>query len=207
VVERGQYARIRGLIRAPLWLIGLLIVAAVGVGLYAYYTTPLPYGLGELISTPGGASAPVGVLPTQPGAPGQPGGRTPAGQPLQLGAASLTVNSIQRNQDLTADGRGGPPGSFTLVDVQVANAGTQPLSPAITDFQLLDDRGRTYAVDAEATRSTNSFNHRRDVFDASVPPGGQLATYLAFETTADANPQTLRVVMGYGEATLPAPTQ
>jgi hypothetical protein len=40
-----------------------------------------------------------------------------------------------------------------------------------------------------------------------VPPGGQLATYLAFETTADANPQTLRVVMGYGEATLPAPTQ
>src|SRR5262249_60751716 len=97
----------RALIRAPLWLIGLLIVAAIVVGVYAYYTTPLPYGLGELISTPGGANAPVGALPTAPA--GTPTNRAPAGQPLQLGAASVTVTSIARNQDLTTDGRGGPP--------------------------------------------------------------------------------------------------
>jgi hypothetical protein len=195
----------RGLIRAPLWLLGLLIVAAIGVGVYAYYTTPLPYGLGELISTPGGGNAPVGALPTA--AAGTPTGRTPAGQPLQLGAASVMVTSIARNQDLTADGRGGPPGSFTLVDVLLANAGSEPLTPTSADFRLIDDRGRTYAVDVEATRSTNAFNHRRDVFQASVPPGARVATYLAFETTADANPQTLRVVMGYGEAVLPGATQ
>jgi hypothetical protein len=193
------------LIRAPLWLIGLLIVAAVGVGLYAYYTTPLPYGLGELISTPGGGNPAGGAGATQTG--GTAAGRTPAGQTLQLGAASVTVSSIALNQDLTADSRGGPPGSFTLVDVQLANAGSEPLTPALADFRLIDDRGRTYAVDAEATRSTNAFNHRRDVFDASVPPGGRVDTFLAFETTPDANPQTLRVVMGYGEAALPAPAQ
>jgi hypothetical protein len=192
----------RGLIRAPLWVIGLLILAAIGVGVYAYYTTPLPYGLGELISTPGGANAPASSVATQTA--GAPTGRVPAGQPLQLGAASVTVTSIARNQDLTADGRGGPPGSFTLVDVQLGNAGTQPLTPTASDFRLIDDRGRTYAIDAEATRSTNAFNHRRDVFQASVPPGGQVQTYLAFETTADANPQALRVAMGYGEAALPA---
>jgi hypothetical protein len=190
------------LIRAPFWLIGLLIVAALGVGLYAYYTTPLPYGLGELVSTPGGGNAPTGTIPTQTA--GSVGARAPVGQPLVLGAASVLVTSIARNQDLTAGGRGGPPGSFTVVDVQLANAGAEPLIPAVSDFRLVDDRGRSYAVDAEATRSTNAFGHRRDVFEASVPPGGRVDTFLAFETTADANPQTLRVVMGYGEAALPA---
>ena len=193
------------MLRAPLWLIGLLIIAAIVVGVYAYYTTPLPYGLGELVSTPGGRNAPVAALPTE--VPGAAGARAPAGQPLTLGAASVLVNSVARNQDLTTGGRGGPPGSFTVLDLQVGNAGNEPLTPSLSDFRLVDDRGRSYAVDAEATRSTNSFGHRRDVFDASVPPGGRVDTYLAFETTADANPQTLRVVMGYGEAALPTATQ
>jgi hypothetical protein len=115
------------------------------------------------------------------------------------------VTSIARNRDLTTGGQGGPPGSFTVVDVQLANAGAEPLTPALTDFRLIDDRGRAYAVDAEATRSTNAFGHRRDISQTSVPPGGRLDTYLAFEATPDANPQTLRVAMGYGEAALPAP--
>jgi Domain of unknown function (DUF4352) len=193
------------LIRAPLWLIGLLIVAAIVVGLYAYYTTPLPYGLGELIETPGGGNArAVSALPTAvPAATST--ARAPAGQPLVLGAASVMVNSIARNQDLTAGGQGGPPGSFTVVDLQLANEGAEPLTPQAADFRLLDDRGRVYAVDAEATRTTNTFRHRRDVFAASVPPGARIQTYLAFEMTAEANPQTLRVAMGYGEAVLPAP--
>jgi hypothetical protein len=190
------------LIRAPLWLIGLLFVAAIVVGVYAYYTTPLPYGLGELVSTPGGGNPPVAALPTQTAL--SAGAHAPVGQPLVLGAASVLVTSVARNQDLTTEGRNGPPGSFTVVDLQLANAGSEPLTPAVGDFRLVDDRGRTYAVDAEATRSSNAFAHRRDVFEASVPPGGRVDTYLAFETTADANPQTLRVVMGYGEAALPA---
>jgi hypothetical protein len=85
------------------------------------------------------------------------------------------------------------------------NAGTEPLTPMMTDFRLIDDQGRTYAVDAEATRFLNSSAHRRDIFDASVPPGGDVATFLAFETGANANPSTLRVHLGYGEAELPRP--
>jgi len=180
----------------------VLIVATIVVGVYAYLTAPLPYGLGELVSTPGGGRVSPTAGPTQTAAAAA--ARAPVGQPLVLGAASLMVTSIARNQDLTAGGRGGPPGSFTVVDLQLANAGSQPLTPAVGDFRLIDDRGRTYAVDTEATRSTNTFGHRRDLFQASVPPGGRLDTYLAFETTPDANPQTLRVLMGYGEAALPA---
>jgi hypothetical protein len=193
----------RGLIRAPLWLFGLLIVAALFVGVYAYVTTPLPFGLGALIGTPGGASVPIGAAPTQTAQAAT--ARAPVGQPLVLGAASVMVTSIARNQDLTTGGRGGPPGSFTVLDIQMLNAGSEPLTPMPKDFRLIDDRGRTYAVDTEATRSTNSFGHRRDVFSASVPPGGRLDTFLAFETTPDANPQALRVLLGYGEAALPAP--
>ena len=194
-------ARIRGLLRAPLWLIGLLLLAAIGIGVYAYFTTPLPLGLSSVVRTPGGATVASTPTPTQTAAAA--GARAPAGQPLVLGASSVTVRAVQRNQDLTANSRGGPAGNFTVVDLEVENAGTQPLSPRMTDFQLIDDRGRTYAVDPEATRSANTFGHRRDIFDASVAPGIQSATFLAFETAADATALTLRVTVGYGELDLP----
>jgi uncharacterized protein DUF4352 len=190
------------MIRAPLWLIGLLLLAAIFIGFYAYFTTPLPYGLGEFIKTPGGEAVPAATaLPTQSAVAAN--ARAPAGQPLLLGAASVMVQGVQRNQDLTTNNRGGPPGSFTVVDVLLQNSGTQPLAPQTADFRLLDDRGRVYAVDPEATRAMNAFSHRRDLFDATVPPGGQVSTYLAFETPPDSNSGTLRVNLGYGEADLP----
>jgi hypothetical protein len=194
----------RGLIRAPLWLIGLLLLAAIVVGVYAYFTTPLPYGLSAVVHTPGGGPASAGgAASTQIATAAN--ARAAAGQPLTLGAASVVVQALQRNQDLTTNGRGGPPGSFTVVDVVLQNVGAEPLTLQPIDFRLLDDRGRSFAVDAEATRSTNTFAHRRTLFDASVPPGGELATYLAFETPGDTNAQTLRVTLGYGDLELPNP--
>jgi hypothetical protein len=188
------------LIRAPLWLIGLLLLAAIFVGLYAYFTTPLPYGLGELIKTPGGANVAPTAVPTATAVAAT--ARAGAGQPLVLGAASVAVSGVQRNQDLTA--RQGPPGAFTLLDVTLSNTGGQPLVPQASDFRLVDDRGRVYAVDTEATRSENAFAHRRNVFESTVPPGSQVATYLAFETPADASSFTLRVTtLGYGDLDLP----
>jgi hypothetical protein len=192
------------LIRAPLWLIGLLLLAAIFIGVYAYFTTPLPYGLGEIIKTPGGANtAPTPVASSSTSSGAVPVARTAAGQPLVLGAASVSIQAVQRNEDLTAGARGGPPGTFTVLDVTLQNAGTQPLTPQASDFQLVDDRGRVYAIDTEATRSENTFGHRRDVFQASVPPGSQIATFLAFETPADATNFSLRVSLGYGEVDLP----
>jgi hypothetical protein len=189
------------LIRAPLWLIGLLLLAAIVVGVYAFFTTPLPYGLGSIISTPGGGNLAAPTGPTQTSIAAN--ARAAPGQPLLLGAASVVVQSVARNQDLTTGGRGGPPGTFTVVDVVVQNAGREPVAPQIADFRLMDDRGRVFAIDPEATRSTNAFGHRRNLFEASVPPGGQVATFLAFETSTDSAPVTLRVAMGYGELDLP----
>jgi hypothetical protein len=178
------------------WLILLLLLAAIGVGVYAYYTTPLPYGLSSVIRTPAGEAVPTPV-PTAVGA------RTSAGQALVLGATSISVQAIQRNQDLATGGRGGPPGSFTVIDLLVRNSGTEPLTPKPEDFRLMDDLGRTYAVDPEATRSVNSTGHRRVLFDASVPPTGAVATLLAFETPPDIAAVTLRVTLGYGDLELP----
>ena len=79
----------------------------------------------------------------------------------------------------------------------------QPLTPQTANFRLVDDRGRIYAVDPEATRTVNTSTRHRNVFDASVPPGGRLATLLAFETASDANALILRVTLGYGEVELP----
>jgi hypothetical protein len=189
----------RALIRAPLWLIGLLLLAAIFVGVYAYFTTPLPYGLGAYIKTPGAANVPATPVATVTAATAN--ARAAAGQPLLLGAASVAVQTVQRNQDLTA--RGGPPGSFTVVDVTLQNAGAQPVMAEPADFRLVDDRGREYAVDAEASRAVNAAVRRRNLFDASVPPAGLLNTYLAFETPADSTATTLRVQLGYGEAELP----
>lgn len=187
------------MIRAPFWFIGLLIVAAIGVGVYAYFTTPLPLGLSTVIHTPGGASVPVAAQ----GTPGTTAPRAPAGQPLALGAAAVSVQSVQRNQNLTTDNASAPPGLFTVLTLQIQNAGSEPLTPQPENFRLIDDRGRTYAVDVEATRAANSANHLRDIFESSVPPGGQVLTSLAFETAQDVTPVSLRVNLGYGELTLP----
>jgi hypothetical protein len=188
------------LVRAPLWLIVVLILAAVGIGVYGYFTTPLPFGLSSVVRTPGGEA---GAAPTPIASAAPAGVRTAAGQPLVLGATSVVVQSIQRNVDLAANGRGGPVGSFTVVDIVLQNAGTEPLTPKAADFRLMDDRGRSYAIDSEATRSINSTGKRRVLFDASVPPTGTLNTMLAFETPADANAFLLRVNLGYGDLELP----
>jgi Domain of unknown function (DUF4352) len=198
-LQSRRCARIRGLIRAPLWFIGLLVVAAIFVGVYAYLTTPLPFGLSGVIRTPASSSA--APVATQPN--GTPTGRAGAGQPLALGSASVVVQAVQRNQDLTAADRGGPPGVFTVVDLQVANAGSEPLNALPSDFRLIDDQGRIYAIDPDATRSENAFGHRRNLFDASVPPGGVVSSFLAFQTTPNTNAATLRVQLGYGELELP----
>jgi hypothetical protein len=183
---------------APTWAIVLLLLVIVGLGVYAYFTTPLPFGLSAVIRTPGGANVPA----TPSGPSVAPGARTSAGQPLVLGAINVVVAAVQRNQDLAANNRG-PAGSFTILAVELQNGGNQPLSPRVDEFRLIDDRGRTFAVDIEATRSVNTANRRRYAFEASVPPGGRMATYLAFETPADIGALTLRVSLGYGELELP----
>ena len=40
--------------RAPAWFIALLILLIVGIGVYGYFTAPLPFGLNSVIRTPGG---------------------------------------------------------------------------------------------------------------------------------------------------------
>jgi hypothetical protein len=92
---------------------------------------------------------------------------------------------------------------FTVLDVQLQNAGAEPLSVTTSSFRLVDDQGRIYAIDPDATRSENAFGHRRNIFDASVPPGGAMSTFLAFQTTQNANVAALRVQLGYGELQLP----
>src|SRR3982751_5761471 len=109
------------MVRAPLWLILLLILAIVGIGVYGYFTTPLPFGLSSVIRTPGtGAPAASSGAVTNP-ARVPPRARAPAAQPLALGAVAVNILGVQRQQDLNAGGGRGPLGTFTLVLVSVHN--------------------------------------------------------------------------------------
>ncbi len=183
--------------RAPLWLIALLLIVIVGLGVYAYFTTPLPFGLSSVIRTPAGP--PTTAPPITNPAPVSPGARAPSGQALMLGAVSVTVQGVQRGQDLSRGNPKGPPGSFTVIQLSLQNGGVEPLTLQPSDFRLVDERGRTYAVDVEATRTAAPSGQRRLPFDATVPPSGRLDTALAFETAPDAGTLTLRVQVGYGE--------
>ncbi len=187
--------------RAPLWLIALLLLVIVGVAIYGYFTTPLPFGLSSVIRTPASTptSAPLVLNP----APVSPGARAAGGQALTLGAVSVAVQGVQRGQDLTKGTPKGPPGSFTVVVLTLQNGGIEPLTLKPSDFSLVDERGRTYAVDVEATRAAAPLTQRRLPFEATVPPSGRLDTALAFETAPDAGSLTLRVQVGYGELELP----
>jgi hypothetical protein len=187
--------------RTPLWVFVLMFLVIVGVGVYAFFTTPLPFGLSAVIRTPGGLSA--GVSPGAPGT-GAASTRTAPGQTLVLGTTNVVVQAVQRNQDLSNNGRGpGPLGVFTVVQIEIQNGGSDSLSPAAADFRLVDDRGRIYAVDLEGTRAANTTTKHRVPFEATVPPGGRMITLLAFETAADASPLSLRVTLGYGDVELP----
>ncbi|MGI9146620.1 MAG: DUF4352 domain-containing protein [Chloroflexota bacterium] len=187
------------MLRAPRSVLLLLVLVIVGLAVYGYFTTPLPLGLSSVIRTPGGSNG----VPIAPSAGGAPlGARTGVGQPLVLGAANVVVQAIQRNQDLTPGNRG-PAGVFTVVQIEIQNAGTESLAPQTADFRLVDDRGWLYALDLEATRSVNTAGKHRVIFDSPVPPGARLTTLLAFETAPDTNPLTLRVKLGYGDVELP----
>jgi hypothetical protein len=181
--------------RARRRVVVVLLVVILAIGIYGYFTTPLPFGLSSVIRTPGGAAG------GQPSA-APPSARSAAGQPLVLGAVNVEIQAVQRNQEVGVAGRG-QAGSFTVVQLALNNGGTEPVSPQPADFRLLDDRGRSYAVDVEATRSANNAARRRYPFETSVPPGGRLETMLAFETASDAAGLSLRVTLGYGELELP----
>jgi hypothetical protein len=182
--------------RTPLWVFVLLVLVIIGVGVYAFFTTPLPFGLSSVIRTPGG----VNVAPVAPSGP--QGTRTAAGQTLVLGSTSIMVEAVQRNQDLATGGRG-PAGSFTVIQISIQNDGGTSLVPQASDFLLVDEQGRTYRLDQEATRSVNTAAKHRAAFDATVPPGGRTTTLLAFEMAPDATPVGLRVTLGSGDVELP----
>jgi hypothetical protein len=186
--------------RAPGSVLLLLLLVIVGLGVYGYFTTPLPFGLSSVIRTPGGANVAAQAGATSGAAAS--GARTSAGQPLVLGAASVVVQAIQRNQDLSTSNRG-PAGVFSVVQIEVQNAGTESLAPQVADFRLVDDRGWLYAVDLEATRAVNTATKHRVIFEAPVPPGARVITLLAFETGPDTNALSLRVRLGYGDVELP----
>jgi hypothetical protein len=182
--------------RTPLWVFVLLVLVIVGLGVYAFFTAPLPFGLSSVIRTPGGAS----VAPAAPAGP--QAARTAAGQTLILGSTSVLVEAVQRNQDLATAGRG-PAGAFTVVQITIENDGATSLVPQASDFVLLDEQGRTYRLDQEATRSVNTAAKHRAPFDSTVPPGGRTTTLLAFEMAPEATAASLRVTLGAGDIELP----
>jgi hypothetical protein len=183
--------------RAPPRLVigGILIVLALLV--YGYFTQPLPFGLSSLVRNPGAGSGAAA------GAPVSPTVRTSAGQPLSLGAVTIAIENIDRNQDLTSSQIHGPPGAFTLVQLQIQNSGNASITPQATDFVLVDERGRTFAVDVEATRAAATAAKRRYPFEATVSPGSSLQTLLAFQPGSDSSNLALRATLGYGEVGLP----
>ena len=187
--------------RAPNWLLALLVLVLVGLVVYAYFTTQLPLGLSSTVHPPGSAPAPSTGAVTNPAAVA-PGARVASGQTLTLGAVSLGILGVQR-QELALNAGKGPTTTFTVVMVAIQNGGRDPLTLDANEFHLQDERGRTYAVDMEASQLAAQNAKRRAPFEAPVPPGGQLQTTLAFETAPDAGAMTLRVNVGYGEIDLP----
>lgn len=168
-----------------------------GIVVYGYFTTPLPFGLSSVIHTPGGSSQ--STLPVVSGT----GTPTTAVSTMALGLVTLTVEQVQRNVDLTANSGTGPPGAFTVLSLSIQNAGHQPVTLSNSTFTLTDDQGRVYAVDTQASNAASQAQRRRAPFDASVPPGGTLETCLAFQVAPDATTLVLQANLGAGEVALP----
>lgn len=182
----------------PSWVIAAALILLVGLGVYGFFTQPLPFGLSSVVNNPGGQAARPAQAPVQQA----PGARVGATQPLGLGAVTVGVLGVQRGQSLSTSNRG-PATAYTVALVVIQNGGLEPLVLQPTAFSLIDERGRRYAVDVEASRAGATAAQKRPPFESTVPPGGRLETTLAFETAPDAGALTLRVSLGYGEVELP----
>lgn len=173
----------------------------IGLGVYGYFTTPLPFGLSSYIRTPGGAAGEPPGVPAATG-PGGAGARARLGQVLQLGDLQIEVGAIRSAQAVTPGAGETLPGSYTLLDVAARSTAPAPVALAESDFTLVDDAGRSYSLDAEATRAASAQAKLRSPVGQPLEPGEARTFVLAFQTPPDAKGFVLRVAIGYGEISL-----
>ena len=182
--------------RTPPWLIFLILLAIVGLGRLwlLHYALAARALLGH--SHPGGAVPRPGARHRRPGWPAH------SGWPAARARRDQRRRPVDSAQPGHCRCRGRPPALHRRA-ARPAERRHRAARPSSTISGSSTTAADVYAVDLEATRAVNVAAKRRVLFDASVPPGGDMTTLLAFETPSDTGALTLRVGLGYGEVELP----
>jgi hypothetical protein len=168
-----------------LWLPLLVLIVLILAG-YAYFRgVELP-----VVGRPGRAE-PVGGAASQTLL-------FNAGQPVSFGEWEYTVTDSRRGADVP--GRTAR-GSFLLVTLRARNNGREPQALKPADFGLVDESGRRFSPDEEATKAAAGAR-KDDLFAGMVQPGLVAEGMLAFDIPGDLRGLALRINRGYVDVRL-----
>jgi hypothetical protein len=174
----------------------LLAVAIVGVFLWGYFTAQLPPPLPAYHPKTTSTDTPTQTQTTT----------TPAYQanhPFNYGTAQYSIIKIETATELKSGTlTASTSGSFVLVFLSVLDQGMNPLSLAPSDFTLIDNKGRTYTLNQEATNIACLLNDKKNILSESLQPGLSRDGVLAFDVPEAAAGFTLRLSNGYVEVAL-----
>jgi hypothetical protein len=119
-------------------------------------------------------------------------------KPFTFGSAQYTITKIELATELqSGTATTSTTGSYILVFLTVTNEGIVPLSLNPADFTLLDNKGRTFTLNQEATRIAALSNKKSNILTESLQPGLRQEGIIAFEVPDNTSGFVLRLSNGY----------
>ena len=168
-----------------------LAVAIIAVFVWGYFTNDLPAPLPSFKPRTT-TTIPVATTTTTTAAEFQ------LNKPFTFGSAQYTITKI----DLINELKSGTTtttttGSYVLVFLAVLDEGMTPLTLNPSDFTLIDNKGRIFTLNQEATRIASVSNGKGNLLTESLQPGLSKEGVLTFDVPKDASGFSMRLSNGY----------
>ena len=169
-----------------------LVVALIVLVAAAYFTGNIPF-LNQQSNAPATPSPVIG---------GQLGSAS-LGRAVGYGDWGYLVSSVEHLDKITNDSKVlVPGGSYAVVHLTVTNNGKEPRSLSAADFALVDDQGRRYSVESDATSMDSAALGLPNLLSVAVQPGLSKNSVIVFDVPKDARGLTLRLYQGYLDVNL-----
>ena len=173
----------------------LLSIAIIAVFTWGYFTNDLPAPLPSYKPRTT-TTAPITTSTTTTS-------EFQLNKPFTFGNAQYTITKIELVSELQSGTTTvTTTGSYLLVFLTVLDEGTEPLTLNPGDFTIIDNKGRTFTLNQEATRIAALSNKKSNILTESLQPGLSQEGIIAFEVPANTSGIALRLSNGYVQVNL-----
>ena len=122
----------------------------------------------------------------------------PLNNPFNFGSIQYTIEKVELATELKSGTNDiSTTGSYVLVFLTVLDEGSAPLTLNPDDFTLIDNQGRTFTLNQEATKIAALSNNKNNILTESLQPGLSQDGIIVFEVPANTSGFSLRLSNGY----------